>query len=263
MSIKSNMWRRIVTTGAERSNVTGYTSGMRLTRVLLFVACAAASTAHAARSPELLDLAARVHYGFYNAEPRAIDAATTALERLGESPEVLYYRDFAALRRAQLGDVDRAGQQRLRACAERDVPVGLDKRFAAEAWVLVAACAEVAGDKGRRERALALARENDDDNPRIALVEAWTFEREAAPAEATEKLAAVVEAFDAWAPSIDDPEWGHAEALTALAADALRRSQAREARDFIERALLLAPDYRAALELRTAMQNARPSDRRL
>ena len=26
----------------------------------------------------------------------------------------------------------------------------------------------------------------------------------------------VVEAFDAWAPSIDDPDWGHAEALTAL-----------------------------------------------
>ena len=60
------------------------------------------------------------------------------------------------------------------------------------------------------------------------------------------KLAAVVEAFDAWTPSIDDPDWGHAEALTALAADALERGQVRTARDLIERALLLAPDYRAA-----------------
>jgi hypothetical protein len=29
------------------------------------------------------------------------------------------------------------------------------------------------------------------------------------------------------------------------------------ARDFIERALLLAPDYRAALDLRVAMQSSR------
>jgi hypothetical protein len=237
---------------------------MRLTKGLLIVSCAAAlAAAHAAPSPELLDLAARVHYGYYNAEPRAIDAAMGALERLGESPEVLYYRDFAALRRAQLGEIDRALQQRLRACMDRDVSPGLDKRFAAEVWVLVAACAEVAGDEGRRERALSLARERDDDNPRIALVEAWTLEREAGVDAAAEKLAAVVEAFDGWAPSLDDPEWGHAEALTALAADALQRGQARAARDLIERALLLAPDYRAALELRTAMQNARASDRRL
>jgi hypothetical protein len=257
------MWRGIVTTGAERSNVAGYTSAMRFTNGLVIVWCAAALAAHAAPSPELLDLAARVHYGYYNAEPRVIDAAIAALERLTESPEVLYYRDFAALRRAQLGEGDRAAQQRLRACAERDVSPGLDKRFAAEVWALAAACAAVAGDDGRRERALSLARERDDDNPRIALVEAWTLESEAGAGAAAEKLAAVVEAFDAWVPSLDDPEWGHAEALTALAGDALQRGQVRAARDLIERALLLAPDYRAALELRTAMQNARPSDRRL
>jgi hypothetical protein len=257
------MWRGIVTTGAERSNVPGYTASMRWPNGLLIVGCATAFTAHAAPSPELLDLAARVHYGYYNAEPRAIDAAIVALERLGESPEVSYYRDFAALRRAQLGVTDRIGEQRLRACAERDVSSELDKRFAAEVWVLVAACAEVAGDEGRRERALARARERDDDNPRIALVEAWTLEPEAGSDVAAEKLAAVVEAFDAWTPSLHDPEWGHAEALTALAADALQRGQARVARDLIERALLLAPDYRTALELRTAMQSARPSDRRL
>jgi hypothetical protein len=236
---------------------------MALTKGLLIASCAAVFAASAAPSPELLDLAARVHYGYYNAEPRAIDAAIEGLERLNESPKVLYYRDFAALRRAQLGEIDRAREQRLRACMERDVAPGPDKRFAAEAWVLVAACAEVAGDKGRRERALSLARERDDDNPRIALVEAWALAREAGADAAAAKLAAVVEAFDAWAPSLDDPEWGQAEALTALAADALQRGQARAARDLIERALLLAPEYRAALELRTAMQNARASDRRL
>lgn len=235
---------------------------MRLTPALLAAATVAAIAAHAAPSAELLDLAGRVHYGYYHSEPRTIEAAMTGLDRLADSPDVFYYRDFAALRRAQLGGADRRAVARLGVCAERDVPAGLDKRFAAEAWVLVAACAQVAGDDSRRERALSQARERDDDNPRIALVEAWALADEARDdaaerAAVAAKLAAVVEAFEAWAPSFDDPDWGHAEALTATAALALDRGQARAARDFVERALLLAPDYRAALEVRAALQSAR------
>jgi hypothetical protein len=230
--------------------------------------CAASFAAQAAPSAEVLDLAGRVHYGYYHAEPRAIEAALAALDRLPDSPDVFYYRDFAALRRAQLAPADRSISARLDACAERDVESKRDKRAAAEAWVLVAACAEVAGDDGRREQALALARERDTDNPRIALVEAWALRRAAGTDaarrdELSARLTATVEAFDAWAPSIDDPDWGHAEALTALAATAIERGQARAARDLIERALLLAPDYSAAVELRVTMQNARAGDRTL
>jgi tetratricopeptide (TPR) repeat protein len=241
---------------------------MRKTTTALAGIAAAGFAAAAAPSAEVLDLAGRVHYGYYHAEPRTIAAAAEALERLGDSPEVLYYRDFAALRRAQLGNNDRAGAERLRACAQREPQPKLDKRSAAEAWVLAAACAQTAGDDGRRERALALARELDDDNPRIALVEAWAM-AQAAGKDAEErdavsaKLTAVVEAFDAWEPALDDPDWGEAEALTALATAALDRGQTRAARDFIERALLLAPDYRAALDLRVAMQSAHSGGRAL
>jgi len=222
--------------------------------------------ARGAPSAELLDLAARVHYGYYHAEPRTIDAALGALERLGNSPEVAYYRDFAALRLAQLGGTDRTSRARLTACAARDVAARVEKRFAAEAWVLVAACAEAAGDDRRREQALANARGHDDDNPRIALVEAWALARQAgddtaASAAVARKLSAVVAAFDAWSPSIDDPDWGHAEALTALAARVLARGEVRVARDLIERSLLLVPDYRAAVELRVALQGARAGER--
>lgn len=240
----------------------------RTLAAFLGLAVAAPFMARAAASAEVLDLAGRVQYGYYHAEPRTIDAALTALDRLGDSPDVVYYRDFAALRRAQLGGADRAATERLRACAQRDVPPLHDKRSAAEAWVLVAACAQVAGDAGRRERALTLARERDDDNPRIALVEAWAMTQSAGTDvakrdAAAAKLESVVEAFEMWTPSLDDPDWGYAEALAGLAAAALERGQTRTARDFIERALLLAPDYRAALELRVAMQGSRGGERPL
>jgi tetratricopeptide (TPR) repeat protein len=230
---------------------------MRSTIAWLACGAGAAFPAFGAPSAELLDLAGRVHYGYYQAEPRVIEAAMAALERLAESPEALYYRDFAALRLAQLGAGGPANFERLEACAKRDA-LGLEQRRAAEAWVLVAACAQLAGNEGRSEKALARAREHDGDNPRIALVEALVLEADTR-GDATQrdavaaKLKSVVEAFDAWAPSIDDPDWGHAEALTALGAAALARGQVRTARDLIERALLLVPDYRAAVDVRLAM----------
>ena len=189
---------------------------MGLTKSLCFVLLLAAcgfSSVRAETSAELLDVAARVHYGFYHGEARAIDAAYGALERLGDSPEVLYYRDFAALRRAQLGGTERSTETQLRDCAQRDVAAELAKSLAADAWVLVAACALVGGDVRRSEQALALARERDDDNPRIALVQAWALERSAGTDPARREalaaqLAVTVEAFDAWTPSIDDPDWG-------------------------------------------------------
>lgn len=244
---------------------------MGLTKSVLLVAAAAAWAAEAARaepSAELLDLAGRVHYGFYHGDARAIEAAQTALARLADSAEVLYYRDFAALRRAQLGSTDRAVLAGVGDCAEREVGTGVQKPFAADAWVLVAACALVAGDERRREQALTLARQHDDDNPRIRLVEAWALERaagnEPARLEALNAaLATVVEGFDAWTPTIDDPDWGHAEALTALAATALARGQVRTARDLVERALLLAPEYQVAVDLRAALQSARTGNRAL
>jgi hypothetical protein len=240
---------------------------MRLTEflVLAVASVACAPRVSCAASAELLDLAGRIHYGFYQSDVRVIDAAQPALDRLAASADVLYYRDFAALRRAQLGALDREGAKRLNECVVRDVGADVEKRAAAEAWVLIAACALVAGDQRRFEQGLARARAIDDDHPRIALLEAWRIERSDSPdAGALEKkLTAAAELFDSWTPTVDDPDWGHAEALVALAESALDRGEARAARDLIERALLLAPDYRRAVELRAAMQGVRGGTRGL
>jgi tetratricopeptide (TPR) repeat protein len=237
---------------------------MRLTKgfVLTFACALLAPSAVAAMSPELTDLAGRVHYGFYHGDARAIEAAQAALERQGDSAEARYYRDFAALRRAQLGSLDRDAAKRLEACADRDVDPELDHVMGAEAWALVAACAFVAEDGRRVVEALEYARASDDDQPRIALVEAWRVQREAgtAAAESAEvgaALEAAVAAFDAWSPSIDDPDWGYAEALVALGEYALGRGETRASRDLMERALLIAPDYSLAVELRAKLQDGR------
>ena len=241
---------------------------MRLTKfVPPTLACLALAplVARAELSAELLDLAGRVQYGYYQADARAIEAALVALDRLGDSPDAVYYRDFAALRLAQLGGRD--GDERLSDCARREAPAELAGRAAAEAAVLAAACALVASDDRRFEQALARARALDDDHPRIALLEAWAIERTVARnpearAEFEARLTAAVAAFDAWTPTIDDPEWGQAEALAALGESALARGDMRAARDLLERALLLAPDYSRAVALRTAVQGARGGSQR-
>jgi tetratricopeptide (TPR) repeat protein len=237
---------------------------MRLTEgvALIVAASCAPLSVSAASSPELLDLAGRVHYGFYYGDARAIEAAQAALDRQGDAPDARYYRDFAALRRAQLGGLDRGAEHRLDACADRDVETDLEDEVAVEAWVLVAACAFVAGDGRRVTEALDLARAHDDDHPRIALVEAWRIQREvggeaAASPEVRTALEAAVAAFEVWTPSIDDPDWGYAEALTALGQHAFARGETRTARDLVERALLIAPDYRLAVELRAAVLDNR------
>jgi hypothetical protein len=232
---------------------------MRLTELIaVFVCCAAvAPAAKAASQAELADLGARIDYGFYNDDTHAIDAARTALARLGDAPAVRYYRDYAALRRAQLNPADRAST---RDCAERDVPADLPPSSAAEAWILVAACAVVGQQSLRRvDVALSRARELDKRNPRIALVEAWIMRHGArddalANDDLTAKLRQTVDAFDAWRPPQGAPDWGEAEALAALGDTMLARGEARAARDVIERALLLVPDYRVAIELRARLR---------
>jgi tetratricopeptide (TPR) repeat protein len=79
--------------------------------------------------------------------------------------------------------------------------------------------------------------------------------------EAVKKLEAAADAFAAWTPPPDAPGWGEAEALAALAELHLTRGELREARDLIERALLVAPGYGFAVELRTQLQGSRAAAR--
>jgi hypothetical protein len=259
----------------------------KLTAVVALAACVVLATnARAGVTSELADLAGRVDYGFYVGDARAIMDAVAVLKRLSDSdPAVRYYRAFASFRLAQLGGerassdaescvknatVEEPTERLTRAAAEARA------RASVESWLLVAVCSGFTGHvepgKGlahdkRLQQALARARELEPSNPRIALLDAWLVSLRPALAdasiqdEAVKKLEAAADAFAAWSPPPDAPDWGEAEALAALAELHLARGELRDARDLIERALLVAPDYRFAVELRAQLQGSRSAAR--
>lgn len=227
----------------------------------------AAQAALAAPHEELADLATRVDYGFYGDEPRVIEAARESLERLAaHDDQAHYYLAFGAFRLAQLRSQDGAEPSAalLDSCSD-DATTTAEKAqkgaAAAESWVLAAACAALAGEQRRRDQALERARALDPKNPRVALLEAWTVSlrpAQAAPAvrdAAALQLEESIAAFEAARQFSAAAGWGEPEALAQLGEIALARGEPRKARDFVERALLLAPDYRFAVDLRGKVQS--------
>lgn len=236
----------------------------RLTVLLLVVPACGARVAAAAPSEEISDLAARIEYGYYAEEPRVIEAARAVLDRSeAHDADTRYYEAYAAFRLAQLAARGGAEPGALvGTCIEKATPPRNDPGTAEE-WILVAACAEVGAQARRRDQALERARSLDPENPRLALLDAWVASPRPAQAdpaqrdEAAARLEHAVAAFDARPEVGAGPDWGEAEALAALGEIALARGEARAARDLIERALIVAPDYRLAVELRARLQTAR------
>jgi tetratricopeptide (TPR) repeat protein len=228
---------------------------------------AAAAPAAAGLDQDLADIDSRIAYGFYARDPAVIEAAERELERYSSTdPRIAYYRALAAWRLAL------SSQQRgrspggsLSTCIEWAERATDQEPRSAEPWILVAACSALGSQTelaksmlhGRRfDRALTHARALDPGNPRILLVEAWRGAYGPVRAEPTARAAALpallaaVEIFDTRPARGLAPDWGEAEALVQLGAIYLHRGEIRLARDVLDEALLLAPGYERALELR-------------
>ena len=155
----------------------------------------------------------------------------------------------------------RAAEDALADCLSQIKPVTDDATQAAEAFVIESACMgdlakfrKVQGVLLRSQAAerLANAYRLAPLNPRVLLLRA-TRDLAAAKsgtpeqAKALAELQRAAESFEkASATSIDSPGWGHADAYLALGREYARRGDVLAARNWIEKALLAAPDYREA-----------------
>jgi hypothetical protein len=219
------------------------------------------------------DIESRIQYGYYTED----SAALRQLEELiaaGDARDKLrgYYGGLLDWRRAQLAAAATAAAERGNAAryaehcvGEVDSALALDGGFA-DALALRAAClatpqeisggfAPLAGYRGRKD--LERARQLAARNPRVLLIDATT-DYELSPSQggnkerALGKLRQTVAAFEAERSDTDRlPGWGAAEAWLLFARDLLDHGDAVGARDALERALLIAPEFAQARRLMT------------
>jgi tetratricopeptide (TPR) repeat protein len=229
--------------------------------------------ASAQEMEEIEDTAGRIQYAWFTGEARELESALTEMEAL-ETDATLrglraYYLAYGRWRLAQLyahaateGSSASARSQAssaAQACARHAQEAVVADARNADAYAIQAICPAYAMTfagalrGGRREGrpscrtgALRTANSLEPGNPRVLLIDRLCMGE---PASADE-MRKVVEAFESAPPRTSRaPDWGHAEALALLGQSYLTSGDALAARDALERALVIAPDYREAQEL--------------
>jgi hypothetical protein len=234
------------------------------------------------------DVEGRIQYAYYTDDARALNGVLNSLKPKpvegeaeaadGDLVTRSYFRALAHYRLAQVQGTGKKSQARdaIDDCGEEveravealpKVPLGLDETPAAshqraEAYALGTACT-LAGREmssipfggGRIGSRIDEALKLEPKNPRVRLVEALVaFDRAgkdaAAKAAAVQKLRHVTTLFEAArAAASTTPEWGAAEAYAFLGRALFDQRDVVGAREALERALLIAPDYGAARRL--------------
>ena len=240
------------------------------------VAAALALAVSAAHAEDVAwrDIESRIQYGYYTEDA----AALRKLEELiaaGDTRDKLrgYYAGLLDWRRAQLStpgtaaaaERGNAGRYAGRCVSEVDTALALEPDFA-EALALRAACLSapreiegsftpIAGHRAHKD--IERARQLAARNPRVLLVDAMS-DYALAPSQggnkerALGKLRQTVAAFEAERSDMEHlPGWGAAEAWLLLARDLLDHGDSVAARDALEHALLIAPEFVQARRLMT------------
>ena len=221
---------------------------------------------------ELDDAGARLQYAAYTADARALEEVLGLLTKMEESgPNAALREYYLGYGYWQLGEVyGQEARDGRRKSGERDAMRArqecvrhaqsaekLEARMA-EAHAIDAVCSNLPPERGSKarasceqHRALRTAIELDSDNPRVRLIEVLCAVNGGAMTPATfEKVRALVTAFEAAPASRPGQlDWGHAEVLALLGKGLIERGDNVAARDALERALVIAPDYRAAQQL--------------
>lgn len=217
---------------------------------------------------ELDDSAARIQYAFYTADTQALASLLRLVESFTVDPALAASRDYQLAyghwKLAQLhlarpeADVPRPAAKPLAAEAARQclryakaasaLDPTIDEVYAIEAACTVLAPGAHIGAGGcARHKALHKAASIGPRNPRIKLIQALCATGPSPDPASTERWRAIVAGFETAPPAHPGrPDWGHAEALVLFGEACLQNGALVEAREALERALVLAPDYRHA-----------------
>ncbi len=229
---------------------------------VLALALIATSRAHAA-DVDWMDIEGRIQYGFYTEDARALGDVVSQLSGAegGEDPLRHYYVGLANYRLAMViaaKDKSRAREAAARCVSRLDAAVNGKSNFA-EGMALQSACLRtlsnltpwkpLAGPKstGQMERAAKLA----PKDPRVLLLQALE-NGEGGPidAPAIVKLQKAAAPFEVERQGVHrTPGWGAAETYAYLGRGYLEQGEVLAARDALERALLIGPDFALARRL--------------
>jgi hypothetical protein len=259
--------------------ITARTHGRALARRLRRCALTAAALAAAALANACLgapraeiswrDLESRIQYGYYTEDATAL-RSLAEMVAADESRDKLhgYYAGLVAWRLAQLAAQRphgargaSPGQLTGRCVGELDAALATAEDFG-DGLALRAACLVTQADSthgahaaGRARRDIGRALHLAARNPRVLLIDAMS-DYQLAPElggnkeRALGKLRQTVAAFELERAGTEQlPGWGAAEAYLLLARDLLDHGEALGAREALEHALLIAPDYAPARRL--------------
>jgi tetratricopeptide (TPR) repeat protein len=236
------------------------------TRAALVLALAFVAGNYAwAAETEWMDVEGRIQYGFYTEDSRTLSEVVNQLSGPvgGDDPLRHYYVGLANYRLAAVlavKDKTRAREAAARCVSRLDVAVSGTADFA-EGIALQSACLRalanltpwkpLAGPKsnGQMEKAVKLA----PRDPRVLLLQALeNGDGAKIDAAAIARLKKAAVAFEAERQGVDrTPGWGAAEAYAYLGRGYLDQGDVVAARDALERALLIAPDFVMARKLLT------------
>lgn len=249
----------------------------RIRRLLLPLLLAVAAPASAESTAEFDDAVARMQFAFYTGDTRSLEDMLTVIDGFEVDAALAAARSYqlaygnwklAQLYAEPQGERARpatksSANKAAKACVQQArATIALDARIA-EIYAMEAACDNFSPEAGKngssaclRSKSMRTAMTLGAENPRVHFINALCAPAAEGDPAAVDRWRAVVAKFEAAPPSQPGkPDWGHAEALALLGQSYLQRGEMVAARDVLERALVLAPDYRQAQKLLQAAAN--------
>lgn len=235
--------------------------------MLMVLAMALLGMPPAARSAatDWMDIEGRIQYAYYTEDLHALQRLSGSLASGADSPALRgYYAALADWRLALLAESSDAGQARtaVQQCVGHiDAALHARADFA-DALALQSVCLRREARMQPLRAPFALARSGRQmskalhlapHNPRVLLLNALQEYQLAGPGSAARALAALnqdVAAFEAERRGVEPvPGWGIADAYEAVARVCFDKGDVLQAREALERALLIAPEFALAHRL--------------